>query len=670
MARRIIYMTKTMTKTMTKIMALTVLLISGTSQATSWPDFSKKMPGQQEGRNDAALIVAIEDYAYIPDIAGARANADDWYTYFTRVRGMRASRVQLLFDRDGTLEEMREKLARMVGQVKPLGTFWFVFIGHGAPSKDGKDGILVGVDAQQKANSIFARSLRQGELLDLISRGKQKQAVLVLDACFSGRSHSGHAIVKGLQPMLVVSKVATTQSNTIVMTAGKSDQFAGPLPGASRPAFSYLLLGGLRGWADKEAGVGNGDGKVTASEAVGYAREALQALVTDRTQEPQLSGTPQAYVLSTRASEKGPDLVDLKRKLSKEPAPAAAREPMFGRGLGKVVNIPEVKRIHTAMPQVSLSEVDIAYLELIQAAKRAEKSKKEPARERVAAWDAVANYKGDNPLADQARKRAAEWREVEKAQRKQAHQLVKVHHQWAKDKKKLDRLTSMDEDVVSVEQKKMYKKEFKRAYAAWAKDMKEIRGGHHGLMLYIERYRKGMAACKRARQANTEAAWKEYLNVYPHGPCLEEARKRLAEIKAQHERELAEKRRREQAEKERLARLIWYDSKSGLTWQRKASNKKFTWAGAKRYCSELVLGDHSDWRLPDKQELETLIRKGSGKAENCYWPSGLKGECSWFWSSSDAYYAGSAWGVGFDDGDVYSLAKTSTRHVRCARVGP
>ena len=31
-----------------------------------------------------------------------------------------------------------------------------------------------------------------------------------------------------------------------------SDSFAGPLPGGGRPAFSYLMLGALRGWADED----------------------------------------------------------------------------------------------------------------------------------------------------------------------------------------------------------------------------------------------------------------------------------------------------------------------------------------------------------------------------------------------------------------------------------
>ncbi|MFA6315935.1 MAG: SUMF1/EgtB/PvdO family nonheme iron enzyme [Elusimicrobiota bacterium] len=46
-----------------------------------------------------------------------------------------------------------------------------------------------------------------------------------------------------------------------VLTAAKADQFAGSLPGTKRPAFSYLVLGGLRGWAaeGKKAALTAGD---------------------------------------------------------------------------------------------------------------------------------------------------------------------------------------------------------------------------------------------------------------------------------------------------------------------------------------------------------------------------------------------------------------------------
>ena len=89
------------------------------------------------------------------------------------------------------------------------------------------------------------------------------------------------------------------------MTAARSDQYAGPLPGAARPAFSYLMLGGLRGWADLD-----GDGGVAASELHEYVSDAMRALIRGRSQNPTLTGGDD-ILLVTSARESGPDIADL-----------------------------------------------------------------------------------------------------------------------------------------------------------------------------------------------------------------------------------------------------------------------------------------------------------------------------------------------------------------------
>jgi len=58
-----------------------------------------------------------------------------------------------------------------------------------------KDGVLVGFDAQQDADSLYARSLAQGELQSLFAKGAQARTVVLLDACFSGRAGGGAPLV-------------------------------------------------------------------------------------------------------------------------------------------------------------------------------------------------------------------------------------------------------------------------------------------------------------------------------------------------------------------------------------------------------------------------------------------------------------------------------------------
>ncbi|MCI5191901.1 MAG: DUF1566 domain-containing protein [Candidatus Electrothrix sp. AU1_5] len=45
----------------------------------------------------------------------------------------------------------------------------------------------------------------------------------------------------------------------------------------------------------------------------------------------------------------------------------------------------------------------------------------------------------------------------------------------------------------------------------------------------------------------------------------------------------------------------------GREWQRCDDGTEYTWEEAKDYCENLVLGGHSDWRLPTKDELKSLV---------------------------------------------------------------
>lgn len=289
-----------------KLSLMTLLLLlawSAPAWAQAWPaldDASAAAPGPE----DVAVIIGVEDYAIAPDIPGAAQNARDWYTWFTKGRQIPTERVQLLLNNYGTLEKMRGALSRAAEMTRQGGTLWVIYIGHGAPAADGKDGVLVGYDAQQDPESLYARSLKQAELLKLLSQGKQSQTVVLLDACFSGQAPGGAPLAPGLQPLLPVQQEAS--QGALVLSAGANDQFAGPLPGADRPAFSYLMLGALHGWADADQ-----DQQVTAREALNYTRGALTTLVQGRQQIPQASGDLGLPLTQAQESAPGPDLAQM-----------------------------------------------------------------------------------------------------------------------------------------------------------------------------------------------------------------------------------------------------------------------------------------------------------------------------------------------------------------------
>lgn len=123
----------------------------------------------------------------------------------------------------------------------------------------------------------------------------------------------------------------------------------------------------------------------------------------------------------------------------------------------------------------------------------------------------------------------------------------------------------------------------------------------------------------------------------------------------------------------------WTDQSTGLMWARHDNGTDVDWNQAMSYCRTLTLGGHSDWRLPEVNELESLYDPSAtshawyqGKSYTYHIKGGIELTGIGSWSatrngSSDPAHAGvtaAAWVVGFPDG------KRSSQHlvVRLAAV--
>ena len=286
---------------LTSLLLTTALTLSPAHASEAWPDVSSPVGRTSDGSKDAALVIAIEDYAAAGEIPGALDNARAWMSWLDSGHGVPL--VKPLFNQQAAKESMLAEVSRIASAVQPGGRLWVVYIGHGAPSESGDDGLLVGWDAIQTPQSIEDRSLARGDLLAAAENALPADAELVLvqDACFSGKTSRGD-LAPGMAPLKTVS--ARLGPNVTVLSAARSDEYAGPLSDGTRPAFSYLVLGALRGWGDQD-----GDGRVSAQEAVRYANRALLQTTTGRSQTPELAGPD--LTLGRSGRERAPDLTAL-----------------------------------------------------------------------------------------------------------------------------------------------------------------------------------------------------------------------------------------------------------------------------------------------------------------------------------------------------------------------
>ena len=111
-------------------------------------------------------------------------------------------------------------------------------------------------------------------------------------------------------------------------------------------------------------------------------------------------------------------------------------------------------------------------------------------------------------------------------------------------------------------------------------------------------------------------------------------------------------------------KVVVTDSKTGLMWQKEYEASK-TWQQALKYCEELTYAGYDDWRLPNKNELASLINYGKSGAPYSYFPDMPS---NYFWSSSTRVNDTSrTWSVSFYYGSVDGRNKSYDNYVRCVR---
>ncbi len=115
------------------------------------------------------------------------------------------------------------------------------------------------------------------------------------------------------------------------------------------------------------------------------------------------------------------------------------------------------------------------------------------------------------------------------------------------------------------------------------------------------------------------------------------------------------------------------DTSTGLMWQQGATQTERTWEEALVYCEALKLGGYSDWRLPNRHELHTLVAydQYNPSIDTTVFDLPDSNYTPRYWSSTTtANYTGAAYGVSFYSGYGSSYTKQEQLlYVRAVRGG-
>ena len=109
------------------------------------------------------------------------------------------------------------------------------------------------------------------------------------------------------------------------------------------------------------------------------------------------------------------------------------------------------------------------------------------------------------------------------------------------------------------------------------------------------------------------------------------------------------------------------DPETGLMWQDSRQVVQKDWYAAKRYCQNLIFDGHSDWRLPNIDELMSISDQKQYKpaAKKLFKNMVINSD---YWSSSEMVNSSSkAWLVNFKEGYNFSFNKSYRSYIRCVR---
>ncbi|MBN2800452.1 MAG: caspase family protein [Deltaproteobacteria bacterium] len=356
------------------------------------PDVIERHQTGAVARADAAVVIGIEDYAFLPDVPFALRDAEAFYSFLVYTRGVPPTRVSLL-SRSPTAKEMRQAIEEAASQVGPEGTLWIYFAGHGAAHPSTGDRLLLGVDMQGKAGSLEedAYAVSVAEIDRLAERSQAADAVVMVDSCYSGTGRSGEALLDGKRFAVPVHAAAPVPK-VVHWFATSADELSGPYRAAEHGLFTYFAVGALRGWADGELD-GQKDGRVTLAEAQQYTYGAVRTMGGGEQLPTREDRAPLQGAVMSSGREAGPDLAELTLSKIKAPIPVAAGTAVIQTGGNDyLAKLEELRRIKEEREAAEAREATLLAAVDAERGRRIEAARAALFREATQAWGATTPF--------------------------------------------------------------------------------------------------------------------------------------------------------------------------------------------------------------------------------------------------------------------------------------
>jgi hypothetical protein len=245
-----------------------------------------------ERKEAFALVIGISKYREeaIPPVKYASRDAEVIARYLENVGGIPRSNIKVLTDASVTKSDLEAYIEDWLARRVSKDSVVFVYYaGHGAPDIESKEAYIVPYEGHPDF-PLKLYSLKK--MYESLNRLPAREVIVMLDSCFSGTG--GRSVTKsGARPLVISIENPVLASGKInVLAAATGAQISSDYDSARHGLFTYFLLRGMRGEADK-----NANGAIELGELYDYVKTNVSekaSLDLNRDQTPVLLPSAEA----------------------------------------------------------------------------------------------------------------------------------------------------------------------------------------------------------------------------------------------------------------------------------------------------------------------------------------------------------------------------------------
>lgn len=238
-------------------------------------------------------MIGISDYREksIPAVKYAKRDAEIMAGYLQNVGGIPKANIKVLTNEGATKSDLEAYIEDWLQRrVSERSTIFIYYAGHGAPDTQGREAYIVPYEGHPDFPSKLYPLKKMYESLNKLPA---RNMVAMLDSCFSGSG--GRSVTKaGVRDLVIVSieDPILARGKIMVLAASTGTQISSDYDKAQHGLFTYYLLKGMGGEADRDA-----NGTIEIGELYDYVRKTVSdtaSIELNRDQTPVLLPSAEA----------------------------------------------------------------------------------------------------------------------------------------------------------------------------------------------------------------------------------------------------------------------------------------------------------------------------------------------------------------------------------------